>query len=424
VRWFAVLLTVISALTSSLLAQTLPSFHLTKITISGTQQYSEQEVINASGLKIGSTVTQADLQQASNKLGTSGVFDAVRYEYLPAGLGGRDVTVAFQLTDNTAMHPVFYDNLIWFAPNDLTQELRSRVPLFHDQLPEAGELQDAVTAALQQLLATKGVQGKVTFQVVQDRLGGPIRGFSYRLDIPVRLVSMNFPGASADVAPALQTASEKLLAAPFSRNLMQSFCHQELRQIYLRAGYLNVKFGDPTTQLVPGASAAVSANVPVSEGIQYHFSSIAFSGNSAVSSEQLKRLVSMKPGENANVELLNKDLQEMKHLYGPLGYVAAGYKLDAHLHEQNADFLVTVNEGPQYRMGELHFEGVTPQAASKFEQEWQLEKGAIYDDSYKVKFARVAAAQLHSASGVIIPKFIESFNDVQHTVDLIVQFSH
>src|SRR5207248_8697064 len=126
-------------------------------TPTASQPDSQAEIVAASGLVINTEVTQQDMQRAANRLGTSGVFSAVHYEYLPAGAGGRDATVALQLTDNPQMLPVSYENLVWLKPAELDRELRNRVPLFRGQLPEAGTLQDEVIKALQDLLQAHGV---------------------------------------------------------------------------------------------------------------------------------------------------------------------------------------------------------------------------------------------------------------------------
>jgi len=49
---------------------------------------------------------------------------------------------------------------------------------------------------------------------------------------------------------------------------------------------------------------------------------------------------------------------------------------------------VTVEEGPQFRLGELTITGMGDQDADALRKKWTLTAGAIYDDSYIQQFRR------------------------------------
>ena len=399
------------------------SFRLVKVTATGSQQYTSDQIAAASGLQLGKTVGQADLQEGANRLGTAGVFSAVRYEYLPSGVGGRDVTVAFQVTDNPAVRPLIYDNLVWFTREDLDREIASRVPLYRGVLPDAGSLQDDVSAVVQQLLATRGISTKVTIQAQQENIGSKIDAFVVRADLPVRVTSVSFPGASAQNLDALQKEAQRLVSTPYSANFTKGFCAGDLKQVYEELGFLQAEFGEPQIALLPGQQTPViTLTVPVQEGQKFQFAGAKFSGNTAVSASDLAHLVPLKPGDTANAIALQRALDGLPRLYGPHGYMAVTHKVEAHLTGQQAAFEIAINEGPQYHMGELKLEGLAPAAEQKLQSQWQLAKGAVYDDTYKLQYAIKAVSQLRSRTQGIRYIFSERLNDQAATVDLDIAF--
>src|SRR5437763_12745330 len=94
--------------------QTSPNkFRLASVRATGSQRYSQAEIVAASGLVLNTEVTQQEMQRAANRLGTSGGFSAVHYQYLPAGARGREATGALQLTHTPPVGPLAYANLGW-----------------------------------------------------------------------------------------------------------------------------------------------------------------------------------------------------------------------------------------------------------------------------------------------------------------------
>src|SRR5215510_6540097 len=111
--------------------------HLVALHASGSQRYSEAEILQATGLQQNDLVTQHDLEEAADRLGATGVFVGVHFQFLPVP-GGLSAT--YQVTDNAATAPVIFENFVWFDPGQLEKELHLRVPLFQGRLPNAGTL--------------------------------------------------------------------------------------------------------------------------------------------------------------------------------------------------------------------------------------------------------------------------------------------
>src|SRR5438067_1320449 len=71
-------------------------YRLVGLKVTGTQRYTEKEILPASGLALGQNVAEADLQEAARRLGDTGLFTGVSYSFSFSPLGTK---VDFQLTD-------------------------------------------------------------------------------------------------------------------------------------------------------------------------------------------------------------------------------------------------------------------------------------------------------------------------------------
>jgi len=91
-------------------------FLLSQINATGSQRYSKADIVAALQLKTGTQVSQKDLQDASQRLGNSGLFQLVKYEF---GWQGNGVVATFDLADATSFVPVGFENFVWFTPGEL-----------------------------------------------------------------------------------------------------------------------------------------------------------------------------------------------------------------------------------------------------------------------------------------------------------------
>ena len=130
----------------------LAQYTLKKIVFNGTTPYTQAALEAASGLKPGDTLNPAVMQQAAQRLSDTGAFGDLQVT-LDGPVKAISIIFKFQPIDPAKTVVVDLENFIWWQPDELAVELRKRVPLFSDSLPEAGNLQQAVQDALSQMLA-------------------------------------------------------------------------------------------------------------------------------------------------------------------------------------------------------------------------------------------------------------------------------
>src|SRR4051812_31365220 len=387
--FFTLLLVAVSAAQAPSNSGAAQTFPLHAVHLRGSKTYSGPDALAATGLKLHERVSQDQLQQASNRLGSSGVFSTVSYQFM--GLPGGGVDVTFDVRDNPQLVPVLFENIVWMGRDELLAALRQRMPLFRDRVPLAGEMGDQLSGAIEQVLAARGVNVKVT-SMTQGELGKTPAALSYTAEnVNVRIAAIEFSGTQLLDKSLLEDAVRPQLHETFIYSATAGAIHAGVEDVCLGLGYLAAKVGDPQIVLADPSPTApvVKLTVPIEEGKQYYFSGAEWHGNNAFSGAELAQKISLKPRDLADVLRFRKDLDGARKLYGTKGYLAAKFDLDPQLHDDGtAVFAVEVKEGPQYKMGTFTLKGLAPELEKKLREAWKLPPGAIFDDSYPARFVR------------------------------------
>jgi hypothetical protein len=128
-----------------------------EIHATGSTHYPEPQIVAATGLKPGDTVTREQLQEVADRLAHLGAFQRVNYKF--TGRGSK-IVVEFQLDDAPA-YPVAFDNFVWLGDAEIVAAIHDSVPLFAGTAPAEGTMLDEMTAVLVRLLQSRGVPGAV-----------------------------------------------------------------------------------------------------------------------------------------------------------------------------------------------------------------------------------------------------------------------
>lgn len=396
-------------------------FLLTSVKATGSQLYSEQQIVAASGLKLNSQITQQDLQNASNLLGASGAFSNVTYRYTPNT--ANQVTAEFHVVDSGDWLPVIFENLVWFSRQELLEQLRTHSPLFKGNLPQAGELNEQVRAALEQMLAGKNVQAKVVAEL-HAGLGKPVDAILFRAEgVKVTISAVDWKNAQKLDTAVLNAVAKPLVSTEYKQTYVHGFLNDNIKRAYLARGFLKAKLAEHQTEVTAGtpAETQVTIHVPIEEGPTYKFKGVKWSGNTLLPSAELNKLVQLKPGDVANPILLEQQISELRKYYGRHGYMAVQWKVEALLAaDDTAEFEIEMAEGDVYKMGNLEIRGLGPQDTQKLLAAWKLPKGATYDDLYPDQFGLNVLQALPKGRWEYSKQ--EKMNDQAKTVDLIIEF--
>jgi outer membrane protein assembly factor BamA len=401
------------------------AWKLGRVTISGDTRYTPEQILAASGLKAGQSVTREDLDAAAQRLSDSGAFADVTYNFAVAG---GQVTVHFQVNDAHRFLRCVFDNLVWFSDEEIHKFLRREVPFFDGSIPD-GAAVEQVTAALEALLQQRGIAARVEF-IRQGVMGQKNLAALYRAaGVPLPMGKFRFPGASPYAAGQLARAIQQLFRRNYSRIEMSKFAEVALIPIYREHGFLRAKFAEPRAELYTTDSSepAVSVTLPVVEGLEYAWRGAEWGGMQAFAAADLDRALGMHAYDRANGLRIDNGFETVEKLFRTKGYLDVQLRKEPVYDdaEKLVLFRVSITEGPQYRMGNFRVTGVSEEAAEKIRALWPLQPGAVFDASYEEKFLkgevrRVLARAGGTAKNVALHRVPDR---ERHTVDVVLEIN-
>jgi len=398
------------------------AFKLISIRTTGTKRYKSEEIIAATGLQLGQTVSEDDFKRAARLLGETGAFSDVLYSFQYSTEGTK---LELQVQDAERFVPVRFDNLVWFSDQELLDQLRAQVPLFQGQIPIAGDLADQVSNALQALLITRNLQGRADYlrAVHED---GPIEAFVFTVTGPqIHIRNIAFAGAGPSELPLLEAAARKVQGADFSRSILRTQEDKNLLPVYLEHGYLKAAFGDAQAKVVQDSPQETTVDVtfPVDPGRQYKLTALDLTGNKSFPTDTLRPLIHAQLNQPANAVQIETDIAAMKKLYGTRGYMAASIQPKPEMDDANSTVkcLLQIHEDDVYAMGDLEIRGLDSRTTARLQDDWKLRGGDPYDSSYAKRFLDQADKEI-SLMGDWNASVRESLNHEEKTVDVTLRF--
>jgi outer membrane protein insertion porin family len=157
----------------------------------------------------------------------------------------------------------------------------------------------------------------------------------------------------------------------------------------------------------------------LSEGEQYRFAGLGWSGNTLISSDELTKHITLKTGNPVDALQLDRDLAQVRKLYGKFGREAVSIKPVPTFVDNTVSYAFQITEGDLYRMGKLEIEGVEPQQTHKLEQIWKLAEGAPYDSTYVHQFIAETVVKVPGHKWAW--KMFEQIDDPLKTVNVRLQ---
>ena len=171
-----------------------------------------------------------------------------------------------------------------------------------------------------------------------------------------------------------------------------------VREAMQNRGYFKAVVGDPQTKIrdtghpgfhIPllqhGAGKEIDITVPVEEGDRYRLGSITFKGNKAIpNSKALRSVFPLKDGDIFDRQKIAKGLENLKNAYGTQGYINFTSIPTPTFDEQKklVSFDIDVDEGKQFSVRRIEFEGNTTTRDKVIRRELALEEGQVYNEQY------------------------------------------
>jgi outer membrane protein assembly factor BamA len=361
---------------------------LKEIRAEGMKTFPEAQVAALSGLTIGSEVNRKDLQDAADLLLRSGLFSKVNYKF---DTHNDALTLTFHVEENARL-PVTYDNFPWFTDEELTDAIRKNLPFYDSTLPEDGTVVDLAGNSLASFLTSHGFKAEVRhFVLANPLLDASVQEFQVE-GVTQRISSIEFSDPALKDNPAFQQHLSEIREKPYSRLAIDVFLAESIRPIYAQQGYLRARLGPAEVRLSGNPNQKFPEDIPVfvpcATGAVYHWREAQWIGNSAVSSETLKRSIGLNPGDVADGMIIEGAWDRMRESYGRLGYLEAKVTPVASYDDQvhTVSYTVTISEGKQYRYRDLVITGMSLAGERLIREAWTMKPGEIMDKSVFEQF--------------------------------------
>lgn len=155
-------------------------------------------------------------------------------------------------------------------------------------------------------------------------------------------------------------------------------------------------------------------------GSQYKLTELAISGNKALSTGELQKLIHAQIGGALNVIELQNDLAALEHLYATRGYMVAAIKVRRDVDDGalSVKYGLTISEGAAYTMGDLDIHGLDSRTTAEMQTIWTLRTGDLYNADYPQQFVKQVNSKVDDWNIVVH----ESVNPQDKTVDVTLRF--
>ncbi len=355
--------------------------------------------------KPGDVYDQAALERDFNSLWNTGYFDDLRIEREQTSKGW---IIYVYVKEKPTIREIKYVGLSSVTQSDVLDKFKEqKVGLTQESQYDPTKVKHA-EVVIKQLLAAHGRQfATVTSEVRPIPPAAVSLTFVVKEGPKVKVGKITFEGNKALSNRELQSAMKNLkpIGIPHSIFLENLFSRtydstkltedaERVRYFYQTKGYFKALVGDPKTQIhdtsgvrwyFPFKSSpgkAVDITIPVEEGQRYRLKEITFTGNKAVKNTQaLRSMFKIKDGEIFDTEAIRKGLEALRKAYAALGYInfTPVPNTDADDEKRLISLRVDLDEGKQFYVRRIEFEGNTTTRDKVIRRELALEEGQIYN---------------------------------------------
>lgn len=357
---------------------------LAAITIKGNSNFTAEQVIRESGLRIGQAAGVKEFDAAQGRLLDAGVFSSVSYRYDPAPDQPGKVAATINVVEVPQMYG-FRTEELGVNDAELTKWMSQRDTLFGTKIPATDKVLDRFSKEVTQYLAAKGKNEEVAGRVTSEN------GTLVVVFRPSRLPSVAEiyfkDNHAVDNVTLQKAAANSGIGAVYTERRFREVLDASVRREYEAKGYMAAKFTKLETAPAKG-NKGVAVTVTVEEGPVYKLEDVQVSG--VENGKLLLRKAAIKLGETIDMNAVNAGIDEMLRTMRRDGYIKVVEETQRQLNHEKKTAIIQVHmtPGPQYSMGALTLEGLDISTEPHIRKLWSLKKGKPFDNEYPDYFLR------------------------------------
>jgi outer membrane protein assembly factor BamA len=395
-------------------------FPIARIVIQGNKFLSSEEIIAASGLKIGDLADKALFEQARKRLEGTGMLDSVGYQFEPAA-NSKGYVATFTVDEVTPLYTVQFEGLN-ASREEINKYLKSKEVLYNGKLPPTSYIIERYTKYIEAYLASIHHAQTIVSNVVPS--GPDSYDLVFRNGAPLPSVAeVTFEGNKAVLITDLEHAiNDVAYGTAYSQYTFKLLLENQIKPLYEAKGYLSVKFLNITTEpskMVKG----VVVHLTVDEGPVYKLGGVSLAGVTRDETTDLGKIAKFKLGEVANFDEINDGVERMKKYLIDDGYIHAETEVVRRMNDdaKTVGLLVKLKKGPQYHYGQLTILGLDLDGEAQVRKLW----GGKPDKPYHADYADYFLGKIKQQGlfdGLGETKAIKKVDEDKHVVDITLDF--
>jgi outer membrane protein insertion porin family len=219
----------------------------------------------------------------------------------------------------------------------------------------------------------------------------------------VRIGRIHFTGTKvfhdSELKNALKLNKERNIFSVFKgtdkyhKEKLEYDIESNLRAFYQERGYMQVQIGQPVTRIFDGPRGMIPMlrktrdqffiEIPIEAGDQYRVGKLELTDCGPFKCDALVSAFNLKKGDIVNFKRIKDTLEQLKKLYGNLGYINFSYTAVPNPDPKNKTYDLTLNlqlDKPFY-VGKITFSGNTKTKDKVIRREMALEEKRIFNSA-------------------------------------------
>ena len=371
--------------------QSLEGLPISEIVFDGLSSLPESTMLFYLDIETGEPFSTQGINDSMKALWEQGLVDDLSMSAEPAADG---VRVTFTVRERPLIAELKYDGLKRVTNSDILDLIaRRRIRLQEGDTLDLGELY-RLGAAIEDLYAEKGFRlAEVKYQI--EELSPTERRLIFTIDEgdKIRIGGVTFDGNTVLSDRALRGAMEKtkksnLITKVRKRDIYgEATLAEDLKLVgdaYRERGYKDVVVGEPEIEIRAEkgdeGKRRLFLTVPIQESARWSLGEVKIEGTDTFNADFLMSLVPEPRGGWLRSKVIEEGKTAMEEVYSNTGFLFATVSPEIRERESEeyiADVIYHIDEGDQYRIRSLEFEGNVSTRDKVLRRELAVQEGYV-----------------------------------------------
>jgi outer membrane protein insertion porin family len=402
---------------------------IVEIEFSGLRLLPEDSAAFYLGVAEGTILNWEELNDNIHRLWERRLIDDIDVQAIPQGEG---VKLLITMLERPLLTEVEYVGLKRISQSDIEDQIgRFQIRVLEGDSLDLGELY-RLGGAIEDIYAEKGYRLALVQYTIREVSPGE-RKVTFTIDEgdKVKIGEISFDGNTVLSDGKLRKEMEKTkeggpIASVLKKDVYNAATLEEdlalVGDLYRARGYKNVVLGEGELRIEPvkgeDSKRKLFITVPVQEGARWKLGGLSVEGNETYSDEVLLRQFEQPRGGWLRADVLESGMETVTEIYTNTGYIYSRVNMEIVEREDNvADVVIHVDEGDQYRIGRIEFQGNRRTKDKVIRRELGIQEGYLLNQgALRNSLLRLQQLEFFKVDEDNPVEF--SFNDEDKTVDL------